>query len=76
MKKIIEVSNLLKEETSEFSTFIKESIKNGESYPRTVGKAVITSLGDEYAGLLPNNLLAMEYLKYTELFEKRNSANT
>lgn len=76
-EKIIEVSNLLKEETNEFSTFIKERIKNGESYPRTVEKAVIASLGDEYAGLFtPNNLLAMEYLKYTELFEKRNSANT
>ncbi len=60
-----EIARILCEEPESFRAAMKESLKQGLSYPASRAMAVSSQLGPSAAELLshPNNVLAVEYLK-------------
>lgn len=60
-----EISRAMNEKETLIEKLVREKVKEGLSYPRARRDAVALILGDEKADLLdlPNNILAIEYLK-------------
>ena len=65
IENLTEISREIKEKEAYFETFIREKVKEGFSYPRAIKEAMAEVIGDEKAQILdmPNNILAVEYLK-------------
>ncbi|MBR3673107.1 MAG: nucleotidyltransferase [Clostridia bacterium] len=61
------IANILAEEPREYTTFLKEGLKQGESFPKAREEALIKYINDDkrYNDILksPNNILGIEYLK-------------
>lgn len=65
IEELKEISRAMNEKETLIEKLVKEKVKEGLSYPRARRDAVALILGDEKADLLdlPNNILAIEYLK-------------
>lgn len=61
------IANILAEEPREYTAFLKEGLKQGESFPKAREEALIKYINDDkrYNDILksPNNILGIEYLK-------------
>lgn len=65
IEELKEISRAMNEKEPLIEKLVREKVKEGLSYPRARRDAVALILGDEKADLLdlPNNILAIEYLK-------------
>lgn len=65
IEELKEISRAMNEKETLIEKLVREKVKEGLSYPRARRDAVALILGDEKADLLdlPNNILAIEYLK-------------
>ncbi len=65
IEELKEISRAMNEKEPLIEKLVREKVKEGISYPRARRDAVALILGDEKADLLdlPNNILAIEYLK-------------
>lgn len=65
IEELKEISRAMNEKETLIEKLVREKVKEGLSYPRARRDAVASILGDEKADLLdlPNNILAIEYLK-------------
>ena len=65
IEELKEISRAMNEKEPLIEKLVREKVKEGFSYPRARRDAVALILGDEKADLLdlPNNILAIEYLK-------------
>lgn len=61
------IANILAEEPREYTAFLKEGLKQGDSFPKAREEALIKYINDDkrYNDILksPNNILGIEYLK-------------
>ncbi len=66
INRLISISRAMKDNEEIIENSIKKSVKGGLSYPRARHEALINIIGitDESAIENPNNILALEYLKY------------
>lgn len=60
------VANLLENETDDFRKELNWHLDKGMSYPAAQAKAIAAILGDNANLTLPNNMLAIEYLRALE----------
>lgn len=65
IEELKEISRAMNEKETLIEKLVREKVKEGLSYPRARRDAVALILGDKKADLLdlPNNILAIEYLK-------------
>lgn len=65
IEELKEISRAMNEKETLIEKLVREKVKEGLSYPRARRDAVASILGDEKTDLLdlPNNILAIEYLK-------------
>lgn len=65
------ISREMKNNREEIGLRIKESVKEGLAYPRARHEAIIDIIGEDAGEIIdsPNNLLALEYLKYIKKAE-------
>lgn len=66
VEELKDIAKLLREEPFKYSDKLTEYIAEGMSFPKARERAVAEFLGDEYSKMLrlPNNILAVEYLKH------------
>lgn len=66
IEELKDIAKLLREEPFKYSDKLTEYIAEGMSFPKARERAVAEFLGDEYSKILrlPNNILAVEYLKH------------
>lgn len=66
VEELKDIAKLLREEPFKYSDKLTEYIAEGMSFPKARERAVAEFLGDEYSKILrlPNNILAVEYLKH------------
>lgn len=66
VEELKDIAKLLREEPFKYSDKLIEYIAEGMSFPKARERAVAEFLGDEYSKMLrlPNNILAVEYLKH------------
>ena len=66
VEELKDIAKLLREEPFKYSDKLTEYIAEGMSFPKARERVVAEFLGDEYSKMLrlPNNILAVEYLKH------------